>query len=277
MPSQPYDAASMIQVAFVGAGKMASAMVRGVLARRLYQPAQIGCTCGADPTGPALAAQTGITYEPDPAKLLGAADIVVLACKPQQLASLDAAYISATEGKLLLSILAGTPLAKLAAKFPRARNLVRAMPNTPGQIGAGITAYSARTTLAPSDQQTVESILGSLGPVLALPEADIDAVTAVSGSGPAYLFEFVAAFRAAATATGLPPAIAEKLVLETVRGAVKLLETTGEDPEKLRNAVTSPGGTTEAALNVFRAANFRQVFQDAVAAAQRRSEELAKL
>jgi pyrroline-5-carboxylate reductase len=113
--------------------------------------------------------------------------------------------------------------------------------------------------------------------VLALPETDIDAVTAVSGSGPAYLFEFVAAFRAAALATGLPPATAEKLVLETVRGSVKLLEATGEDPEKLRDAVTSPGGTTAAALKVFGAANFRQMFQDAVAAARRRSEELAKL
>lgn len=256
---------------------MASAMVRGVLSRHLYQPAQIGCTCGTDPTGPELARQTGIAYESDPSKLLGAADVVVLACKPQQLATLDAAYVAQTDGKLLLSILAGTPLAKLAAKFPRVRNLVRAMPNTPGQIGAGITAYSARTALSAADHQTVENILGSLGPVLALPEADIDAVTAISGSGPAYLFEFVAAFRAAAIATGLPPATAEKLVLETIQGSAKLLAATGEDPEKLRDAVTSPGGTTEAALKVFKAHNLRQVFQDAVAAAQRRSVELAKL
>ena len=267
----------MIQIAFVGAGKMASAMVRGVLARRLYLPAQIGCICGTDPTGPALAAQTGIAYEVDPAKLLDTADIVVLACKPQQLASLDAAYITQTNDKLLLSILAGTPLAKLAAKFPRARNIVRAIPNTPGQIGAGITAFSAQKVLSSADQQSVENILGSLGPVLELPETDIDAVTAVSGSGPAYLFEFVAAFRAAAVATGLPPATAEKLALETVRGSVKLLEATGEDPEKLRDAVTSPGGTTAAALEVFRAGNFRQLFTEAVAAAKRRSEELAKL
>ena len=256
---------------------MASAMVRGILSRHLYPATQIGCTCGSDPTGPALAAQTGIIYEAEPGKLLGTADIVVLACKPQQLAALDAAYIKQTEGKLLLSILAGTPLAKLADKFPGARNLVRAMPNTPGQIGAGITAFSARTKLSPADQKTVENILGSLGPVFELPETDIDAVTAVSGSGPAYLFEFVAAFRAAAVATGLPPATAEKLAIETVKGSIKLLESSGEDPEKLRDAVTSPGGTTEAALKVFKAHNFRQIFQDAVRAAQKRSVELAKL
>jgi len=268
---------SMIQVAFIGAGKMASAMVRGLLSRQVYSPAQIGCTCGSDPSGPELAAKTGIIYAPEPEALLRTADIVVLACKPQQLATLDAAYVKQTEGKLLLSILAGTPLAKLAGKLPHARNIVRAMPNTPGQIGAGVTGWSARVALTEKDRSAVENILGSLGLVLEVPEADIDAVTAVSGSGPAYLFEFAAAFRAAAMATGLPPATAEKLALETIRGSALLLEKSGEDPEKLRDAVTSPGGTTEAALKVFKAANFRQTFLEAVAAARRRSEELAKI
>jgi pyrroline-5-carboxylate reductase len=267
----------MTQVAFIGAGKMASAMVRGLLSRHLYPPAQIGCTCGADPTGPALAADTGIVYEADPAKLLRPADIVVLACKPQQLASLDATYTPLTNGKLVLSILAGTPVAKLSAKFPGARTIVRAMPNTPGQIGAGITAWCASAAPNASDRAAIEGILGSLGTVLELPETQIDAVTAVSGSGPAYLFEFAAAFRDAAIASGLPPVVAEKLAFETIRGSAKLLEASGEDPEKLRDAVTSPGGTTEAALKVFQAANFRKIFADAVAAAQKRSGELAKL
>ena len=267
----------MTQVAFIGAGKMASAMVRGLLVRHLYPPAQISCTGGSDPTGPALAAQTGITYETDPARLLRPADIVVLACKPQQLAGLDAAYTPLSNGKLVLSILAGTPLAKLAAKFPDARNIVRAMPNTPGQISAGITAWCSRAAPTAADRAAIEGILGSLGVVLELPEAQLDAVTAVSGSGPAYLFEFAVAFRAAAVASGLPPATAEKLAFETIRGAAKLLETSGEDPVKLRDAVTSPGGTTEAALKVFQAGHFRQIFADAVAAAKRRSEELAKL
>jgi pyrroline-5-carboxylate reductase len=267
----------MIEVAFLGAGKMASAMVRGLLAHKLYQPAQIGCTCGNDPTGPELAKKTGIVYEAEPAKLLGGAKVVVLACKPQQLAALDASYTALTQGKLVLSILAGTPLAKLAGRFPQARNLVRAMPNTPGQIGAGITAYCARNDLSSPDRTTVEGILGSLGVVLAVPEGDIDAVTAVSGSGPAYLFEFAAAFRAAAAATGLPPLLAEKLALATILGSAKLLESTGEDPEKLRDAVTSPGGTTEAALKVLRAGGLRPLLAEAVDAARRRSIELAKL
>ena len=128
-----------------------------------------------------------------------------------------------------------------------------------------------------SKDKTVENILDSLGRVIETPEENLDAVTAVSGSGPAYLFEFAAAFRAAALATGLPPATAELLARETILGAAKLLESTGEDPEKLRDAVTSPGGTTEAALKVLRTGNFRGLFRDAVVAAQRRSEELAKL
>ena len=134
------------------------------------------------------------------------------------------------------------------------------MPNTPGQIGAGITAWCARAAPTAADRTAIEGILGSLGVVLELPETHLDAVTAVSGSGPAYLFEFAAAFRAAAVASGLPPATAEKLAFETIRGAAKLLETSGEDPEKLRDAVTSPGGTTEAALKVFQAGQFSPGF-----------------
>jgi pyrroline-5-carboxylate reductase len=256
---------------------MASAMARGLLARRLYQPAQIRCTSGDDPTGAELAANAGIRYEAAPDKLLDGADLVVVACKPQQLAKLDTAYAKLTKGKLVLSILAGTPLVKLAKVFPGARNLVRAMPNTPGQIGAGITAYCGQNKLSAADHQAVEGILGSLGAVLEIDEAHLDAVTAVSGSGPAYVFEFAAALHAAALATGLPHATAQKLAHQTLHGAAKLMEATGEDPEKLRNAVTSPGGTTEAALKVLHQGNFRKLFQEAVLAAKRRSEELAKL
>jgi pyrroline-5-carboxylate reductase len=267
----------MPHVAFIGAGKMASAMVRGLLAQRLYPPTALACLGGDDPTAAHLAQSAGIHCAANPHALLAHADIVVLACKPQQLANLDPSYTDLTRGKLLLSILAGTPLAKLRARFPHARNLVRAMPNTPGQIGAGITAYCAQKSLDPADHAAIEKILGSLGAVLELPENDLDPVTAVSGSGPAYLFEFTAAFRDAAIATGLSPAVAEKLVHETVRGAAKLMEITGEHPDKLRDAVTSPGGTTEAALNVLKAGHFRDLLKKAVAAAHQRSLDLAKL
>lgn len=265
----------MSSIAFIGAGRMASAIVHGLVQGGHYAPASIACTCGDDPTGPDLAQRTGITYEPDPVAMASAADIVVLACKPQQFAQLSSELAQALAGKLVLSILAGTPLARLTEKFPSARNHVRAMPNTPGQIGAGITAYASASTLEQADAPTVQTILGALGEVVPLPEGQIDAVTAISGSGPAYVFEFTAALREAATALGLDAETAHQLALHTVTGAARLMEHTEEDPDTLRNNVTSPGGTTQAALESMRADDFRGLVRRATTAARDRSIELA--
>jgi len=255
---------------------MAGAMVRGLLAGNQVAAGDIACTCGDDDTGAKLAESTGIGYLADAAELIDAVDTIVLACKPQQLAQLDATLAQAASGRLLLSILAGTTLSRIHGLFPGVRNIVRAMPNTPGQIGAGMTAYAPLQTLTDADQQAVEQLLGALGTVLKVPEAELDAVTAVSGSGPAYLFEFTAALREAAAAVGLDAETAHKLAMQTVIGSAKLLETSGEDPETLRNFVTSPNGTTEAALNQMKAAGFRNLITDAVSAAKRRSIELAQ-
>lgn len=267
----------MIKIAFIGAGRMASAMIGGLLKNNHYRATEIGCTCGNDPTGPQLAEKTGITYEPDLGQLLKMTEIAVLACKPQQFNDLSPELASLLKDKLVVSILAGTTLEKLNAKFNQARNVVRAMPNTPGQIGAGITGYSPAQPLSSQDSDAVAKILGSLGEIIELPENKIDAVTAVSGSGPAYLFEFAAALREAAKAVDLDDATAEKLALHTIFGAAKLLEATGEDPETLRNNVTSPNGTTQAALESFQANNLRDIVQAAVTAARDRSIELAKI
>ena len=261
-------------IAFIGAGKMAGAIVKGLIARGT-SPKLIACTCGNDPTGPALAAETGIAFEKNIDTLLEKADVVVLACKPQQLA--DVLVPANIEEKLFISILAGVTLEKLAAKLGQPRNIVRAMPNLTGQIGRGITAYAPRQSLAESDRATVEQILGSLGQVLPLPEASLDAVTAVSGSGPAYVFEFVAAFRHAAEQCGLAPDIAKKLVMATMDGSLALLEQSPLSPDELRDAVTSKGGTTAAALEVFKQAGLRDTMNRAVQAACIRSSELSRL
>jgi pyrroline-5-carboxylate reductase len=254
---------------------MASAMVGGLLQRRVYAPEEIGCTCGDDPTGPALAERTGIRHFDGPETLLAEAGLLVVACKPQQLASLDPAYEKGTNQKVVLSILAGTPLARLHERFSLARNIVRAMPNTPGQIGAGITAFAARERMNGPDEEAVRAVLGSLGEVLEVPESELDAVTAVSGSGPAYLFEFTAALRAAGGHVGLSPEVADRLARRTIIGAARLLEQSGEDPEALRDAVTSKGGTTEAALKRFEDGGLRGLTARAVEAARDRSIELA--
>src|ERR1044071_5110032 len=133
----------MAKISFLGAGRMASAMVDGLLGQGGVPPADLACTSGPDDTARQLAARTGIAATEDLAALLSSADAVVLACKPQQLAGLDPRLTALTAGKLVLSILAGKRLERLVQVFPKARNLVRAMPNTPGQIGAGVTGWSA--------------------------------------------------------------------------------------------------------------------------------------
>lgn len=265
----------MSKIAFLGAGRMASAIVGGILAKGT-RPADLACTSGPDDTARQLAAKTGITAHDDLARLLEGADAVVLACKPQQLASLDPRLVELTAGKLVLSILAGKRLDSLALKFPKARNLVRAMPNTPGQIGAGVTAWCALRPLSAADTKIVELILGALGKMIALREDQLDAVTGLSGSGPAYVFEFAAALREAGIAVGLDSATAKLLAYETLLGSAKLLEQSTVEAEELRNQVTSPNGTTYAGLKRMEAHNFRGLIAETVLAATRRSAELSK-
>jgi len=255
---------------------MASAIVHGLLEKEHYAPEEIACTCGDDPTGPALAEATGIQYLPDIAPALYEAEAVVLACKPQQFAAISAELAEAARGKLVLSILAGTPLVRLSEKFAHARNIVRTMPNTPGQIGAGVTAFAPLRALSVKDNAIVENTLSSLGNFHEVEEEDLDAVTALSGSGPAYVFEFAAALRDAGVHCGLDEGLADALAIDTLLGAAMLLAESEETPEALRDAVTSPGGTTAAALKVFSEGNFRGLVDQALAAAKARSVELAQ-
>jgi pyrroline-5-carboxylate reductase len=265
-----------IRIVIIGAGRMASAIVRGLLEKKHYTPEEIACTCGDDPTGPALAKQTGILYFPDITAAIEEAEAVVLACKPQQFNGLDSTLVAATRDTLVLSILAGIPLPRLCDKFSEARNIVRTMPNTPGQIGAGVTAYAPLKELSHGDLNIVTHTLSSLGNYHRVEEADLDAVTAVSGSGPAYVFEFAAAMREAGTAAGLNPELAKALAYDTLLGAAKLLNQSDASAEELRIAVTSPGGTTAAALQVFEEGKLRALVHRAIFAAKARSVELAK-
>lgn len=266
-----------IRITFIGAGRMASAIIRGLLEKKHYKPAEIACTCGDDPTGPKLAEETGIKYCADITAAVRESDAIVLACKPQQFTRLDSALVQAAAGKLILSILAGTPLERLSGKFAAARNVVRTMPNTPGQIGAGVTAFAPLQALSDGDLSIVENTLSSLGNFHEVEEDDLDAVTALSGSGPAYVFEFAAALREAGINCGLDDELATSLTIDTLLGAAMLLAESDSSAEDLRNAVTSPGGTTAAALKVFSDADFRTLVANAIAAAKTRSIELAQM
>ena len=232
----------MIKVAFLGAGRMASAMINSLLANKLYRADELICTSADDGTGESLSAQTGILYTENFETLFNEAKTLVLAFKPQQLGDIGPNHARLSAGKLIISILAGVTIDNLCVKFPQANKIVRSMPNTPGQIGAGITCFASSKSLSGEDETIVESILGSLGPAIPVSEEYMDAVTAVSGSGPAYLFEFVAALRDGGIKAGLDPDLAYKLALETALGASRLLARTKENPETLRDLVSSPGG-----------------------------------
>ena len=254
---------------------MAGAMVKGILGTGPWKAVDIRCTGAQDGTAEALAAATGIQYTYDYGELLAGARWIILACKPQQIGQLPAELPQLSRGRKVLSILAGTPLQRLRKVFPESDTLVRCMPNTPGMIGAGITAYSTETTLSNEEVADVEAILGALGEALPMPEASLDAVTGLSGSGPAYVFEFVAALRDGGIEAGLDAETAYRLALKTVQGAAALLEKVPESPETHRNWVSSPGGTTLAGLAVMEREGFRSIIKETVQAATRRSRELA--
>lgn len=266
----------MPRVAFLGSGRMATAMVRGLLRSKACAPSDLACIGGAGTSSLLLSQETGIRLASSPADLLAGADALVVACKPQQFAGLDRAYGTQASGKLVLSVLAGTRLERLAAFFPGARALVRAMPNTPGAIGHGITAWSSAAPLAEADSALTCTITSGLGDCLEVPEEQLDAVTAVSGSGPGFFFEFLAAYEAAARNLGLSPAVARRLVRTTFAGSLALADVTGERPEALRDQVTSPNGTTRAGLDALESALFRDAIAAALTAARDRARELSR-
>ena len=266
----------MSKIAFLGAGNMAAAFAEGLLAKSAPAHADLICYSESGRTAAALAAKTGIAQAHSLEALLADADTLIVAFKPQHLAAADPRLADLTAGKLVLSVLAGKKIASLARTFPRARNLVRTMPNTPSQIGAGITGWCVRDPLSAPDRANVETILAALGKSVEIAENQMDALTAVSGSGPAYVFEFAAALRDAGVAAGLAPDTAQTLALETLLGAARLLARKAIPPETLRNQVTSPNGTTFAGLQCLAARDFRGLVRDTVLAAKARSEEMSK-
>jgi pyrroline-5-carboxylate reductase len=266
----------MSMIAFLGSGNMATAFAEGLLAKNAAPQSDLRCFSASGKSAAVLAEKTGILQARSLVELLAGADTLVVAFKPQHLATADPALANLTDGKLVLSVLAGKKISSLQRVFPRARNIVRTMPNTPGQIGAGITGWCVTAPLSATDRATVETILGALGKAVEVAEPQMDAVTGVSGSGPAYVFEFAAALRDAGVAAGLAPETAQTLAVETLLGAARLLARKNIEPETLRNQVTSPNGTTFAGLQRMAARDFRGVIRETVLAAKARSEELSK-
>ncbi len=265
----------MPEIAFIGAGRMAGAIVDGLLTTRAVAAAQIACYSASGNSARALAQRTGIKHAADLPELLSTADLVVVAFKPQHLAGADPRLMTLTADKLVLSVLAAKTTARLAEVFPQARNIIRTMPNTPSAIGAGITGWCALKSISADDRQSVITVLGAIGQEMAVPEDKIDALMGVSGCGPAFVFEFTGALRDAGVAAGLGQDEAEKLAVATVLGSARLMARSELSPETLRDQVTSPHGTTFAGLQVLEARQFRETMRAVVAAAKARSAELA--
>ncbi|HEX2553658.1 MAG TPA: pyrroline-5-carboxylate reductase [Microvirga sp.] len=261
----------------VGAGKMGGAMLEGWLGVGL-DPAGVTVIdphVSDDMAG--LCRAKGIAL--NPAEPKGSPEVVVLATKPQMLdAAAPAVDRILGPNTLLVSILAGKTAANLRARLPRARAVVRAMPNLPASIGRGATGAAASPEVSDAQRAVADTLLRCNGIVEWVASEDlIDAVTAVSGSGPAYVFHLVECLAEAGVAAGLPADLAARLARATIEGAGELLFRSDLSPATLRQNVTSPAGTTAAALEILMAdrGGMRDLMRDAVAAAKRRAEELA--
>ncbi|HEY1848134.1 MAG TPA: pyrroline-5-carboxylate reductase [Opitutaceae bacterium] len=264
----------MDQLAFLGSGSMAAAMVDGLIAKGA-PPSSMSCIGGTGQSAAALAKRTGIRLASSLEDLLRGAGTLVVAFKPQHLSAADPRLAPLTEGKLVLSVLAGKRLEALGRAFPGARNVVRTMPNTPSQIGAGITGWCALRPLSPADRGSLQAVLEALGQQIELPEGQMDAFTAICGCGPAYVFEFAAALRDAALSLGFDAKQSRLLAVETLLGAARLLARKDADPEVLRSEVTSPNGATAAGLRRMADMDFRGMIRAAAAAAAARAQELS--
>jgi pyrroline-5-carboxylate reductase len=263
-----------LNIGFIGSGVMGEAMIGGLLAHKTVTPGQIIASDPLAERGESLGKEFGIrttTHNREAAE----ADVLILSIKPQALDKvLHELHGQAESVKLVLSILAGATISHIAEGLANP-NVVRAMPNTPARIGQGITVWTAAPAVGETERAQTQAILRTLGQEVYVDNEDyLDMATALSGTGPAYVFMFMEAMIDAGVHLGFPRRIAEQLVLQTVRGSVEYAAATKEHPAALRNQVTSPGGTTAEALYHLEKGGLRTVLARAVWAAYQRSMAL---
>ena len=266
------------RIAFVGGGNMATGLIGGLIARGT-PPSSIVVADPETSQRSRLEHDYGVTTVADAPSAVIGARTVVLAVKPQQMAQVARSIAGqvAASGALVISVAAGIRLQDIARWLGPGVPLIRTMPNRPALIGAGITALYAMPGVDAASRQEAEAILAACGPTVWVPEeSQLDVVTAVSGSGPAYFFLLIECLEAAGTQLGLDPVTARRLAVETARGSGQMAAEATESPAELRAQVTSKGGTTAAALEVLEAAGVRGIFAAAVAAGARRSTALAQ-
>jgi pyrroline-5-carboxylate reductase len=263
-----------LKVAFLGAGNMGSALLQGALKSRFLKSSAVSVFDVDAKKAKALARKLKVRAAASNAEAVKDADYIFLCVKPQQMGPLLEEVRDSVPAKAcLVSIAAGVPTGRIEKFFPRPAAVVRVMPNTPALVGRGMSAAAPGKNAKPAHLRFVTGLLRSVGESATVEEDLMDAVTAVSGSGPAYVFYLAESLALAAEAVGLPRQTAQQLARQTVTGAAKMLEG-GEDPAELRRKVTSPGGTTEAALKHLSEQGWQTIFVQAVTKARNRSREL---
>ena len=268
---------AQLKIGFLGAGKMATALAKGFLHAKLVPADQL---FAADPYAAArehFAADTGAKTAASNLEVTQAATVLILATKPDQVAAALAEISGAfTEKHLLISIAAGVTLAKLEAALPAGACVIRVMPNTPALVGAGASGFALGKNAGAADAELAQKLLSAVGVAMQVKESLLDAVTGLSGSGPAYVYQFIEALSDGGVASGLPRDVATRLAAQTVLGAAKMVLETGQHPGALKDQVTSPGGTTIEGVHELEKGHLRATVMNAVRAATEKSKKLGQ-
>ncbi len=265
-----------MKITFIGGGNMAEAMLSAILANGLATPESVSVSDIDEVRRQHLEQEYGVSVVSDNRQAVSRGGLVILAIKPQNLAEVMAELSGRLKpAQLVLSIIAGAKINTLRFGLNHS-SIVRVMPNTPAQIGEGMSVWTATTEVTEQQKKCAGSILGAMGKeIYVADEQYIDMATAVSGSGPAYFFLFVESLVDAAVHIGLPYGIAQELVLQTMLGSAHFIQKSGKLPAELRRMVTSPGGTTAEALNVLEKGRFTGLVEQAVVSAYNKARRLA--
>lgn len=269
--------ASNLKIGFLGAGKMATALAKGFAQAGLVAAGDMIASDYLEAARSHFANEAGAKITSLNSDVLKSAQQIILAVKPDQvndlLSEIRAGF---TERHLLISIAAGVPLAKLEAGLPAGARVIRVMPNTPALVGASASAFALGNSAAPEDAQLVQELFSAVGVAYQVKESLLDAVTGLSGSGPAYMFVMIEALSDGGVAAGLPREIATKLAAQTMLGSAKMVLETGQHPGALKDMVTSPGGTTIEGLHELEKGKVRAALMNAVRAAAEKSKKLGQ-
>jgi len=269
--------ATQLKISFLGAGKMATALARGFVNAKLVTARQLFAADPFDAARRHFAAETGAKTGVANLEAAKAANVLILATKPDQVAAALAEISGAlTKKHLLISIAAGVTLAKLENNLPAGARVIRVMPNTPALVGAGASGFALGKNATASDGELAKKLLFAVGTAFQVKESLLDAVTGLSGSGPAYVYQFIEALSDGGVAAGLPRDIATKLAAQTVFGGAKMVLETGQHPGALKDQVTSPGGTTIEGIHELEKGKLRATVMSAVRAATEKSKKLGQ-